>query len=68
MVGGMLKSYPNFTLEELLFELSYQNLVLYSSIIPSYDFDKKGKKGKGKHINAADPKNRAEAFRILSGN
>ncbi len=67
MVGGMLKSYPNFTPEALLYELSYQNLVLYSSILPSYDPDRKGKKGRGKHIDAADPANRAEAFKILSG-
>jgi hypothetical protein len=66
MVGGMMKSYPNFTPEYLLFEMSYQNLILYSSIIPSYDFDKNGKKKRNhERINGDDPKNRDKINREI---
>ena len=33
------------TLDYVLYELSYANLIMYSSVIPSYKSDK-GKKGK----------------------
>lgn len=44
---------------------------MYSSTLPSYDFDTKTKKGKGGKsepvVNADDPKNRAEVIAILRG-
>ncbi len=33
----MLKAYPNFTVDYILYELSYANLILYSSVLPRYD-------------------------------
>lgn len=41
---------------------------MYSSVLPSYDFDddKKGGKG-GKVIKADDPKNRDEVLAIIRG-
>ncbi len=41
-----MKAYPNVGLEYLLYEMSYANIVMYSSILPSYD-DYKGSKKKG---------------------
>lgn len=41
MIVGVLKSDLNFTFDTVLHDLSYQNLVLLSSAIPSYDFDSK---------------------------
>lgn len=35
-----MKSYPNVSLEYVLYEMSFRNLMLYSSIIPGYDNDK----------------------------
>ena len=32
-----MKSYPQLTLDYILYEMSYLNVVMYSSIIPSYD-------------------------------
>jgi hypothetical protein len=47
MIVSMLKSEMGFTYKELLYDISYQNLILLSSAIPSYDFDSKYK-GKNK--------------------
>lgn len=40
---------------------------MYSSTLPSYDFDKDKNKGKGPIVKADDPKNRAEALAIIRG-
>lgn len=57
------------TLDYVLYDMSYANLLMYSSVIPSYnsksDNGKKG--GSGKKVNADDPKNNKEVLRILSG-
>lgn len=46
----MLKSEMGFTYEDLMYRMSFQNLILLSSAIPSYDFDSKerGKTPRGK--------------------
>lgn len=41
MIAGLLKSEMGFTLRQLLYEVSYQNLILLGAAVPSYDFDKK---------------------------
>lgn len=46
MIMSMLKSEMGFTYEDVMYRISFQNLILLSSAIPSYDFDNKGK-GKG---------------------
>lgn len=55
------------TFEYAIHEISYANLLMYSSTLPSYDFDKDKNKGKGPVINADDPKNRAETLAIIRG-
>ena len=49
-----MKSYPNLTLDYILYEMSFVNLIMYSSIIPSYESEKeesKSGKQKGMSIN-----------------
>lgn len=36
-----MKAYPGLTPDYILYEISYANVALYSSIIPSYDSKKK---------------------------
>jgi len=52
----------SFTLpfDYVLYKMSYTNLILYSSVLPSYDDIKEG--DSKKVLNADDPKNR-EAIR-----
>lgn len=38
-----MKAYPALTPDYILYEMSYTNVALYSSIIPSYDEKKKKK-------------------------
>jgi hypothetical protein len=47
MIVGMLKSEMGFTYNQLLYDISFQNLILLSSAIPSYDFDRGKSKNKG---------------------
>lgn len=44
MIGGVAKSY-NLTIDYVLYELSYTNLIMYSAVLPSYNSDKKKPKG-----------------------
>ena len=48
--------------------MSYQNLIMYGSVLPSYNSkdDKGDKKGK-KVINADDPANKEQIRKILYG-
>ena len=48
-------------------EMSYVNLIMYGSVLPSYN--PKGDKGKrnDEHINADDPRNREKVNKILFG-
>lgn len=57
------------TFEYALHEISYANILLYTAVLPSYDFKGGGKekKGKGEVVNADDPKNRAEVLAIIRG-
>lgn len=48
------------TIDFILYELSYANLVLYSSVLPGYD-DEKG----DEVINADDPKNKQKIRELL---
>lgn len=65
----MLKSEMGFTYRELVYGMSYQNLIMLSSAIPSYKSPDKGKKGRNgrhhEHINAEDPRNRDNVKAIL---
>lgn len=62
------------TFDYALHEISYANVLMYCSTLPSYDFDsdKKGKgKGKGgksdKVFKADDPRNREAVLAIING-
>lgn len=70
MITGALKADLGFSLEYALYDLSYTNLILYTSTLPSYNSRKSGigKGGDGGKINADDPKNKNEVLKILSGN
>ncbi len=54
--------------EYILYEMSFENFVMYNSVVPSYDTDRdKGKKGNddGRRLNADDPKNNKEIIDFL---
>jgi len=67
LVAGIAKSY-NLTPDYVLHEMSYANIALYSSVLPSFDdeTDKTNKKGEP-IIKADDPKNRDLVHSILFG-
>lgn len=58
MVGGLSKAY-NLTITYVLYELSYINLVMFSSVLPTYDDAKPEKRRlRGDVIDCDNPKNR----------
>ena len=63
-MAGISKSY-NLTPDYVLHEMSYANISLYSSVLPSYD-DETGDKGE-RVIKADDPKNKDLVNSILFG-
>lgn len=55
MIGGIMKSYPQLTWDSILYDMSIQNLLLLSSIIPTYNpNDQSSKNGKQKGISNQD--------------
>ncbi len=55
-----------FTLRELLYETSYQNLIMLSAALPSYKSTESGTKHKHhNHIDAEDVRNRDNVKAIL---
>lgn len=70
-MGGFVKSF-NVPIDYVLYELSYTNLIMYNSILPSYDFDKDEKKGKrkkadGNRYNMDDKENKHLISDIVNG-
>lgn len=58
IIAGIVKAY-NFTLEYVLYDLSYANMILLGAVLPSYNPDRKSGKGdKQDVIKADDPANR----------
>lgn len=55
MIAGVAKGY-NLTPGYVLRQMSYTNMIMYSSVLPSYD--EATSEAKEKTINADDPKNR----------
>jgi hypothetical protein len=49
------------TFDYILYDLSYANLVLYSSVLPSYDDEKED----DEIINADDPRNKEKIRKLL---
>lgn len=64
MIAGFAKSFPQATFDYILYELSYANLILYSSSIPGYDDEKQEDEDV---INADDPKNKEKIKKLLFG-
>lgn len=56
------------SIEYVLYEMSYANLILYGATLPSYN--KKGRKGghenNGETINADDPRNNEKIMALIS--
>lgn len=65
MIGGWDKAYGT-THGNPLYDVSYQNLIMYNAVLPSYDY-KSNNNDKNKKINASDPKNREAAHKIMFG-
>ena len=71
-VAGFVKTF-GVSFEYALYEISFANLLLYSSTLPSYELDKEGKKGNGKKrgkgevVNGDDPKNKDLVKAIIGG-
>ena len=64
MIAGAVK-YFRFSVEYILHELSYTNLVMLSATIPDYSYDRDKKKGDGVTINGDDPSNNALILKAL---
>ena len=62
IVGSFSKYYKQ-PINEVL-KMSYQNLIMYNAVIPSFSGDSKGD---GRVINADDPKNRKLIEKELFG-
>jgi hypothetical protein len=54
MIAGVSKAYT-YTPDYILYEVSYANLILYSSVLPSSDDEEEKEE---EIINADDPKNK----------
>lgn len=60
----MVRAY-NFTIEYVLYDLSYANMIMYSAVIPSYKSRKDKKADEEEVIDANDPKNRERIDQLL---
>jgi len=66
----MVKGF-NLPIDYILYDMSYANMIMYSSVLPSYN-SKKDRKGDEKDndstINADDPRNRDKVKSVIYGN
>lgn len=51
---------------DVLYNISYANLILYGAVIPSLDGDGKGKGKKSNVIDAQDPRNREMYLNLIN--
>ena len=51
---------------DILYNISYANLILYGAVIPSLDDGKDGKGKKDNTLYAQDPKNREMYLHLIS--
>lgn len=65
-MAGTVKAFK-IPIDYVLYDMSYQNIVMYSACLPSYSAKKKGKKDYGEVIDADDPRNRAKVREIING-
>lgn len=62
MIAGFAKSFPQYRFEQIVYEISYVNIVLYSSVLPGYDDNKEEDV-----VDATDPRNKEKIREILYG-
>lgn len=62
MIAGFAKSFPQYRFDEIIYGISYVNIVLYSSVLPGYDDSKQEDV-----IDATDPRNKEKIREILYG-
>jgi len=60
-----VKAY-NLSIDYVLYEMSYANLILYSAVLPSYQSGKKRENGEGEVINGDDPANSELIHNIIA--
>lgn len=60
----MVKGF-NLPIDYVLYEMSYTNMIMYSSVLPSYNDKSKNGDGSGEVINADDPANRAMVRKLM---
>ena len=53
-MAGIAKAY-NLSFEYVLYDLSYENLLLYSAVLPTYDLDDAKDGGESEMLNGDDP-------------
>ena len=53
-MAGIAKAY-NLSFEYVLYDLSYENLLLYSAVLPTYDLDDAKDGGENEMLNGDDP-------------
>ena len=64
IIGGVIKGF-NLSLDYVLYELSYTNLIMLGAALPSYDTDKDEKGKDDDVIDASDPANQARVRELL---
>jgi len=60
MVGNFAQTY--YMDFDTVLDMTYQNVMLYSSVLPSYDADNKDAK-----LDASDPRNKDKVQQLLFG-
>jgi hypothetical protein len=59
-----LKQYPNVSIQEALYEISFANLLLYNSVIPEYSYS--DDKDKGKVVTDKSPDYNEELDKLIN--
>lgn len=62
----MVKGY-SLSIDYVLYEMSYANMIMYGSVLPSYSDKNKGSINDNETINADDPKNRDRVRSLMFG-
>ena len=62
----MVKGY-NLSIDYVLYEMSYANMIMYGSVLTSYGDKNRGADKDNEVINADDPKNRDKVRSIMFG-
>lgn len=60
----MVKGF-NLSIDYVLYEMSYANMIMYSSVLPSYNDKSKQPEDSNEVINADDPANRELVRKLM---